>query len=129
MDNENIESVETKSENVITETPAESESVEEEITEPVEESEETLETDNKTNESSEINMADTPETENSDETTAENQVVTVYEEPIHEVYCTVECNCQDTTPLWDSDISQYNITNGLLLMILVALCFNIIMRK
>lgn len=129
MDNENIESVETKSENVITETPAESESVEEEITEPVVESEETLETENKTNESSELNMADTPETENSDETTAENQVVTVYEEPIHEVYCTVECNCQDTTPLWESDISQYNITNGLLLLILVALCFNIIMRK
>ena len=129
MENENIESVETKTEDVITESPAESETVEEEITEPVEESEGTLETQNETNESSEINMADTPESETSEETTVESQVITVYEEPIHEVYCTVECNCQDTTPLWESDISQYNITNGLLLMILVALCFNIIMRK
>lgn len=129
MDNENIESVETKTEDVITESPAESESVEEEITEPVEESEETLETENETNESSGINKADTLETESSEESTAESQVTTVYEEPIHEVYCTVECNCQDTTPLWESDISQYNITNGLLLLILVALCFNIIMRK
>lgn len=129
MDNENIESVETKTEDVITESPAESESVEEEITEPVEESEETLEMETETNESSENINIDTPESETSEETTAESQVITVYEEPIHEVYCTVECNCQDTTPLWESDISQYNITNGLLLMILVALCFNIIMRK
>lgn len=129
MDKENIESVETKTEEVITETPAESESVENETTTSVEESEETLETENETNESSEINKADTPEAETSEESTAESQDITVYEEPIHEVYCTVECNCQDTTPLWESDISQYNITNGLLLLILVALCFNIIMRK
>lgn len=129
MENEIIESVETKTEDVITESPAESESVEEEITESVEESEETLETENETNESSGINKADIPEIEYSEESTAESQVTTVYEEPIHEVYCTVECNCQDTTPLWESDISQYNITNGLLLLILVALCFNIIMRK
>lgn len=129
MDNENIESVETKTEDLITESPAESDSVEEEITEPVDESEEILETETETNESSENINIDTPESETSEETTAESQVITVYEEPIHEVYCTVECNCQDTTPLWESDISQYNITNGLLLMILVALCFNIIMRK
>ncbi len=129
MDNENIESVETKTEEVITETPTESEPVENVTTNPVVESGETLETQNEANEFSEINKADTPESETSEETTAESQVITVYEEPIHEVYCTVECNCQDTTPLWESDISQYNITNGLLLLILVALCFNIIMRK
>lgn len=129
MDKENFESVETKMEEVITESPAESESVENETTKPVEEPEGTLETQNETNESSETNKADTPEAETSEESTAESQDITVYEEPIHEVYCTVECNCQDTTPLWESDISQYNITNGLLLLILVALCFNIIMRK
>lgn len=59
----------------------------------------------------------------------ESEETLLSDTPVEDMEITVECNCTDNTPLWESDISQYNVTNGLLLLILVALCFNIIMRK
>ena len=39
------------------------------------------------------------------------------------------CNCCSDVLLWDSDISEYNITDGLLFLILVTLVISIVVRR
>lgn len=39
------------------------------------------------------------------------------------------CNCRSDVLLWDSDISEYNITDGLLFLILVTLVISIVVRR
>lgn len=107
MENENMESVETNMEDMIQipETTLENDSDIVEL--------ETLEDDVESFESAQTN----------------NEDMQPSDPPAEEVVYIVECSCADDTPLWQSDISQYNITNGLLLLILVVLCLNILLRK